>query len=176
MNDERVFLGLGANFGDRMANLVRAVEELKTAGVRVVQSSSVYETEPVGGPPDQDSYLNAAIEVATSLTPREMLDLCKKIETDLGRVPGPRWGPRRIDVDILLWGDRVVDEPDLEIPHVEMANRAFVLGPLDEIAPEVYNPQIGRTVHELAIQLRDMKGVERLSGPFVEDIENRLDP
>jgi len=162
---ERIFLGLGSNLGDRSANLRAAVSHLRKAGVHPTRSSSCYETEPVG-PQDQGKFLNAVIEVRSSLEPRELLDLCKEIERRLGRQPTIRWGPRLIDIDILLWGDRVIDEPDLRVPHPEMPNRAFVLAPLDEIAPEVYNIACGCTVHELAIQLGDVTGVERSSEPF----------
>ena len=167
---ERIFLGLGSNLGDRSANLRAAVSHLRMAGVHPTRSSSCYETEPVG-PQDQGKYLNAVIEVTTLLEPREMLELCKEIERQLGRQPGMRWGARPIDIDFLLWGDRVIDEPDLKVPHPEMANRAFVLVPLDEIAPEVYNSACGCTVHELAIQLGDVTGVERSSEPFAAKSE-----
>lgn len=163
---ERIFLGLGSNLGDRSANLGNAVERLQTGGVQIVRTSACYETEPVGGPPGQGKYLNAAIEVRSSSEPRELLDLCKEIERQICRQPTVRWGPRLIDIDILLWGDRVIDEPDLRVPHPEMANRAFVLVPLDEIAQEVYNTACGCTVHELTIQLGDVTGVERSSELF----------
>jgi len=169
---ERIFLGLGSNLGDRQANLEKAVEWLQTGGVEIVRTSACYETEPVGGPSGQGKYLNAIIEVRSSLEPADLLGLCKQIEQQLGRQPTVRWGPRPVDIDILLWGDRVIDEPDLNVPHPEMANRAFVLVPLDEIAPEVYNTACGCTVHELTIQLGHVTGVERLSGPFAAESES----
>ena len=132
---ERIFLGLGSNLGDRPANLGKAVERLQTNGIEIVRTSACYETAPVGGPQGQGKYLNAVIEVRSSLGPGALLDLCKQIERQLGRQPAVRWGPRLIDIDILIWGDRVIDEPDLKVPHPEVANRAFVLVPLDEIAP-----------------------------------------
>jgi len=163
---ERIFLGLGSNLGDRMANLLAAIEHLRAARVIPVRSSSCYETEPVGGPSGQDKYLNAVIEVTTSLEPAELLDVCKRIERALGRRSGPRCSPRPVDIDILLWGSRLVREPGIEIPHPDMTARAFVLIPLDEIAPEVYNPVCACSVHELTLQLSDTTGVERLSEPF----------
>ncbi len=163
---ERIFLGLGSNLGDRMANLEAAINALRAAGVRPVRSSPVYETDPVGGPPGQGKYFNAVVEVTTTLEPREMLELCKRIERQLGRQSSERWAARLIDIDILLWGDRTVQQPDLQIPHPEMARRAFVLVPLDEIAPDVYNIASKCTVHELALQLPSRAGVERFGEPF----------
>jgi len=163
---ERVFLGLGSNLGDRLANLRSAVDRLQDGGVDLIRSSSVYETDPVGGPSGQARYLNAVVEVATLLDPHDLLAVCKRIESDLGRRPAARWGPRPIDIDILLWGDMLIRQPDLEVPHPEMANRAFVMVPLDEIAPEMYNVACESTVHELTLQLRNFEGVERISGPI----------
>ena len=164
--NERVFLGLGSNLGDRMANLQSAVDSLQDRGIQVVRASFCYETEPVDGPSDQDNYINAVVEITPSVEPSDTLAICKQIEIELGRLPGKRWGPRLIDIDILIWGDRVLREPDLFIPHPEMHRRAFVLIPLDEIASTVYNTSFGCTVHELALQLTEPLGVERLGEPY----------
>ena len=129
----RVFLGLGSNVGDRRRNLLDAVESL--AGR--VGVSQVYETEPVGGPSGQDPYLNCVVELSTRLSPRELLGVCHRLESAAGRVRNERWGPRTLDVDVLLVGDLVVDEPDLTIPHPRMWDRRFVLAPLAELAPEL---------------------------------------
>ncbi|MDQ1403384.1 MAG: 2-amino-4-hydroxy-6-hydroxymethyldihydropteridine diphosphokinase, partial [Actinomycetota bacterium] len=99
--------------------------------------SPVYETEPVGGPADQEPYLNCVVELATERSPRQLLDLARQIEEAGERIRAERWGPRTIDVDILLVGDLVVDEPDLVVPHPRMAERAFVLIPLRDLAPEL---------------------------------------
>jgi 2-amino-4-hydroxy-6-hydroxymethyldihydropteridine diphosphokinase len=132
---ERAFLGLGSNLGDRLANLQRAVDLLaSTEGVRVTASSRVYETEPVGGP-SQPEYLNAVVEVETELGPRELLDACLAVEEELGRVRRERWGPRTIDVDVLMYGEERVDEPGLVVPHPRMPERAFVMTPLLELDP-----------------------------------------
>lgn len=129
----RAYLGLGSNLGDRLSNLERAVELLAAQpGVRVVRSSRVYETDPVGGPP-QPEYLNAVIEVATDRPPRELLEACSAVEDTLGRVPTERWGPRAIDVDVLTYGDETIDDPDLTVPHPRMHERAFVIVPLTEL-------------------------------------------
>jgi 2-amino-4-hydroxy-6-hydroxymethyldihydropteridine diphosphokinase len=131
----RAYLGLGSNLGDRLAHLQRAVDGLAaTDAVRVVAVSRVYETEPVGGP-SQDDYLNAVVAIDTTLSPRELLDVAMAVEQLANRVRAERWGPRTLDVDVLLFGDRAVQEPDLEIPHPRMGERAFVLAPLHDVAP-----------------------------------------
>ena len=128
----RAYLGLGSNLGDRLGNLRRAVDLLDGRGVRVLRSSRVYETDPVGGP-DQPDYLNAVVEVEASGSARDLLEACRAVEDELGRVRGERWGPRIIDVDVLTFGDQTIDEPDLQVPHPRMHERAFVLIPLLEL-------------------------------------------
>ncbi|MFM8944123.1 MAG: 2-amino-4-hydroxy-6-hydroxymethyldihydropteridine diphosphokinase [Actinomycetota bacterium] len=127
----RCYLGLGSNLGDRDATLQAAVDALVAAGVRVVRSSSVYETEPVG--PPQPRFRNAVIEVDCDLEPHDLLDRCLGVEAALGRVRGERWGPRTIDVDLLTCDDLRVDDGRLTLPHPRMAERAFVLVPLAEL-------------------------------------------
>jgi 2-amino-4-hydroxy-6-hydroxymethyldihydropteridine diphosphokinase len=132
----RAYLGLGSNVGDRLAHLQAAVDGLAgTDGIEVVAVSPVYETAPVGGPP-QDDYLNAVVALDTELTSRDLLDVARRLEAGEHRVRAERWGPRTLDVDVLLVGDDVVDEPDLVVPHPRMRERAFVLVPLSELAPE----------------------------------------
>ncbi|MCX5655501.1 MAG: 2-amino-4-hydroxy-6-hydroxymethyldihydropteridine diphosphokinase, partial [Planctomycetota bacterium] len=133
-----VYLGLGANLGDRRAGLEAALAALRShPRIRVQAVSSFIDTDPVGGPPGQPVYLNVAARIETDLAPEELLAECKRIERALGRREGPRWGPRPVDLDILLYGDRIVDEPDLIIPHIGLRERRFVLAPLAEIAPDV---------------------------------------
>jgi dihydroneopterin aldolase/2-amino-4-hydroxy-6-hydroxymethyldihydropteridine diphosphokinase len=131
----RAFLGLGSNLGDRWAALRAAV-----AGIPdVVAVSPVYETEPVGGPPGQPTYLNAVVQLDTPLSPRELLELAHRLEAAAGRERDPRGernAPRTLDVDVLLVGDLVVDEPDLAVPHPRMGERRFVLQPLSDLAPD----------------------------------------
>jgi 2-amino-4-hydroxy-6-hydroxymethyldihydropteridine diphosphokinase len=128
----RAFLALGSNLGDRLANLQRAVGLLgATEGIRVVRSSRVYETEPVG--PPQPDYLNAVVEVETTRSPRGLLEACLEVERAMGRVRRERWGPRVIDVDVLTYGREAVEEPGLVVPHPRMHERAFVLVPLLEL-------------------------------------------
>ena len=131
----RAHLGLGSNVGDRAAALQAAVDSLAAAdGVRVVAVSPVYETEPVGGP-EQPEYLNAVVAVDTDRTPRELLEIAKRLEDEAGRVPGERWGPRPLDVDVLLVDDDEVDEPDMVVPHPRLFERAFEMVPLADLDP-----------------------------------------
>jgi len=128
----RAFLGMGSNMGDRERHLIDAIEPL--AGVVAV--SPVYETEPVGGP-SQAAFLNVVVELETALTPRQLLGVAHRLESAAGRVRTEHWGPRTLDVDVLLVGDLVVDEPDLVVPHPRMWQRRFVLAPLGDLAPEL---------------------------------------
>jgi 2-amino-4-hydroxy-6-hydroxymethyldihydropteridine diphosphokinase len=147
---QRVFLALGGNLGDRKRMLTRALEELDAhPDVETGAASRIYETAPTG-PPGQRDYLNAAAEVWTRLAPQELLETVKGIETRMGRRPGERWGPRVIDIDIILWGERQVHTDTLTIPHPEFRGRAFVLEPLAEIAGSERDPATGRRIDELA--------------------------
>ncbi|HVA42771.1 MAG TPA: 2-amino-4-hydroxy-6-hydroxymethyldihydropteridine diphosphokinase [Acidimicrobiales bacterium] len=132
----RAFLGLGSNLSDRWAYLRAAVEELRRVE-RVTAVSEVYETEPVGGPSDQGPYLNAVVELDTARSPRELLELCRSLEAAAGRVRQERWGPRTLDVDVLLVGDLVVNEEDLVVPHPRLWERRFMVAPLSHLAPEL---------------------------------------
>lgn len=133
----RAFLGLGSNLGDRVERLQGAVDELaRIAGVRVMAISRVYETAPVGGPP-QDAYLNAVVAIETDLEPRDLLRRGQEIEARADRVRAERWGPRTLDVDVLLIDDMRLDDDDLTIPHPRMWERGFVLAPLRDLAPDL---------------------------------------
>ncbi|HET6441666.1 MAG TPA: 2-amino-4-hydroxy-6-hydroxymethyldihydropteridine diphosphokinase [Phycisphaerae bacterium] len=145
-----VYLGLGSNLGDRRRNLETALDALRAhPQIAVTAVSSFLETEPVGGPTGQPPYLNGAAEIATDLDPHALLALLKTIERDLGRTAGVRWGPREIDLDILLCGNTILDTGALTIPHPRMRERRFVLEPLAEIAPDVRDPVTGGTVRKL---------------------------
>ena len=127
------YLGVGSNLGNRRKNIKKALDYLaKTKGIKIEKASRIYETKAVGGVP-QGKFLNAAIKIKTSLTPQLLLETLKKIEKDLGRKNTVRWGPREIDLDILLYGNKVIKIKNLVIPHPRMFEREFVLKPLREI-------------------------------------------
>jgi 2-amino-4-hydroxy-6-hydroxymethyldihydropteridine diphosphokinase len=162
---ERVHLSLGSNAGDRVANLRAALHALAgTERIRVVKVSSAYETAPVGYT-DQSAFLNLAAEIETAFEPLELLNAAKDIERELGRTPTVRWGPREIDIDLILWGPRTVETESLVLPHKEFRTRAFVLVPLAEIAPDAVDPVTGLSVSELAGRPEAQGEVTKL-GPF----------
>ena len=154
------YLGLGSNLGDRAGNLARALELLDaTSGIALVRTSSVYDTAPVGVT-DQPRFLNMVAAVACDLRPRELLDACKDIERRMGRGETFRWGPRNIDIDVLLYGDEVIESDTLTIPHAMLRRRQFVIIPLHEIAPDLILPG-GEALAEL---LNDSGDVRRVGG------------
>jgi len=144
----RVYLGLGANLGDREANLKKALQ-LLAARLKVEKVSSFYETEPVGYA-DQPRFLNAVCEGTTGLEPLKLLRYVKDIERKMGRKRTFRYAPRLIDIDILLYDDNILETPGLVLPHQRLAERAFVLVPLAEIAPETRHPVTGQTARQMA--------------------------
>jgi 3-oxoacyl-[acyl-carrier protein] reductase len=144
------FIGLGSNLGDRQAALDQALAALQEhERISVVQVSTYYETDPVGGPPDAPLFLNAVVEIETDLEPRQLLAVLMDIERRLGRVRGKKNEPRTIDLDLLLYDDLIADEPDLTIPHPRMHERGFVLEPIAEIAPDLVHPVLGDTMQDL---------------------------
>ena len=149
-----------------MANLQRAVELLAARpGLRIERSSRVYETDPVGGPP-QPEFLNAVVEVETSLSPHELLTACMDVEQHMGRVRAERWGPRVIDIDVLTYDDQLIDQPDLIVPHPRMHERAFVLVPLLELDPDPVLPGHGR-ISERRLAPNAVLGVHPFAPPLV---------
>jgi 2-amino-4-hydroxy-6-hydroxymethyldihydropteridine diphosphokinase len=147
----RGYLGLGSNIGDRRAHLQSAVDALRAQGVRVLRSSSVYDTEPVGLILDQPEFLNACVEIETSQAPDQLLAACKAVEREVGRVAGgPRHGPRVIDVDVLLLGDLRYESERLTLPHEQVTSRRFVLAPLLELDPDLTLPDGERLAGSLA--------------------------
>jgi 2-amino-4-hydroxy-6-hydroxymethyldihydropteridine diphosphokinase len=155
-----VYLSLGGNLGDPAKSMGAALRMLDAnADTRVTGVSSLYRTPP-WGKLDQPDFLNAAAEISTGLAPRALLDLCLDAERKLKRVREERWGPRLIDIDILVFGDRVIHETGLEVPHPRMLERAFVLAPLAEIAPSLVVS--GRSITDRLVAV-DTSGIERLS-------------
>ncbi|MGB0040044.1 MAG: 2-amino-4-hydroxy-6-hydroxymethyldihydropteridine diphosphokinase [Terriglobales bacterium] len=157
---EVAYLSLGSNIGDREANLREAIAQLKSAG-SLLKLSSVYETQPVGLP-DQPWFLNCVAALETAKTPRELLKIALDIEAGMGRLRFRDKGPRKIDIDILLFGDQILNEPDLKIPHPAMHERRFVLEPLAEIAPGARHPVLNKTAGELLAALGESQIVRRV--------------
>lgn len=162
-----VYLGLGTNLGDREANLKEAVRRLNEAGVRVLARSPLYETTPVGYL-DQPDFLNAVCRAETDLAPGDLLCVVKGIEAEMGRRPAFRNAPRPIDVDILFYDDLVLSTPDLAIPHPRLAERAFVLVPLADLAPGLRHPVLGHTIAALLAAV-DRSGVRLCSPPPIPE-------
>ncbi|MET0402096.1 MAG: 2-amino-4-hydroxy-6-hydroxymethyldihydropteridine diphosphokinase [Cystobacter sp.] len=162
-----VYVGLGSNEGDREAQLVSALEAFsRIDAVAVLRCSSLFESAPVG--PPQPHYLNAVVELECALPPQRLLVILKQIEKDLGRLPGEvRWGPRPIDLDILLWEGEIVADPTLQVPHLELHKRRFALEPLAELASHVVHPVLGASVGELLEQLspQDVRRCESTQWP-----------
>ena len=154
-----VHLGLGSNMGDRQENLDKALEFLSQR-LRMRKVSSIYDTEPVGDT-DQPRFLNLVCQSYTRLEPMGLLALAKGIESKLGRA-GKSGAPRTIDIDILLYEEQVIETPELVIPHPKMTERAFVLVPLDEIAPDLVHPVSGKTIRELLQEITEKQGVFKL--------------
>ncbi len=170
------YLGLGSNLGDRRKNLQDASELLDTLDdrVRVLRSSNVYETEP-WGLEDQPKFLNSVLEIAAAVPPERLLELAKQVEQTLGREWSPRYGPRLIDVDVLLFGEAVVEQPDLQIPHPRMGLRAFVLVPLAELADDAVHTVSGVTIGQLAAEVDGKEGVTLWSASPVSTWSNSYD-
>ena len=161
------YLGLGSNLACRDQNLQAAMERLADAqekSLQILRTSSVYETA-AWGLEDQPPFLNSVVQVGTRLPPSALLAWAKTVESDLGREPGARFGPRLIDIDILLYNEEIVDQPDLQIPHPRLHLRAFALVPLAEVAEALVHPMLQRSIAELAKEVEGRDGVKFWSPP-----------
>ncbi len=161
---QRVFIAIGSNLGDKISNCRRAIDEI--AGFcEIVKVSSLYETEPVGNE-DQPNFINSVAEIRTDLSPHELLAYLNRIEEKLGRVRSEKWGPRTIDLDIIFYGDQIIKDDNLIIPHPRAHLRRFVLESICEIAPEFIHSEIKISVLELLKSLPDNKKVIKRDEPF----------
>ena len=151
-----VFISLGSNVGNRQSNIERSVNKLSVK-CPVLSVSSVYETDPVGVK-DQPDFLNAAVKIGTTMLPDCLLGFVKEIEAVMGREQNSRWGPRIIDLDIVFYGNLIIETPKLKIPHLHASERRFVIEPLCEIAPDLTDPVTGRDMISI---LRDIKTSEK---------------
>ncbi len=164
MRDKAVtaYLGLGSNMGDRFLNLRETLRKLKNAtGLKIGRTSPVYETEPVGGP-HQPKYLNMVVEIVTDLEVKKLLKVCQEIEKEMGRVRTERWGPRDIDIDILIYGDLVSSTKELTIPHPLFHEREFMLRPMADIAPDLQHPVLDLSISQLLDGVEE-SGVKKMS-------------
>ena len=162
-----VIIGIGSNLGDRALNCEKALEGISGFS-DIARVSSFYETEPVGKE-DQPGFINCVAEIETELQPHELLGRLKAVEKNLGRERIEKWGPRTIDLDIIFYGDRIIDDSELCVPHPEAHLRRFVLEPLSEIAPGLMHPVLHATVSDLLSRLNDSKKVVKLHQASTSD-------
>ena len=161
-----VFIGVGSNLGDKVGNCLRAIEAIASAGRnRIVRCSPLYQTEPVGKK-DQDWFVNGILAMETSMEPAELLDFLLATEKRMGRVRRERWGPRVIDLDILIFGQKIIDGGVLQIPHPRLHERMFVLVPLNDIAPDLVHPLLGKTISQILAELPGEEKVLPLAGEY----------
>ncbi len=154
------YIGLGCNLDDKLKNLNTAIRLIgQNSNIKLLKRSSVYHTEPVG-PKDQPDFLNMALELETILSPVELLDFLQKVEKNMGRKRGKKWGPRNIDLDLLLYENQVISSPELTLPHSQMHLRKFVLAPLAEIAKDKIHPVLKKNMAQLLEELREESKVQ----------------
>ncbi len=154
MQPIRVYIGLGSNLGNRAGTIIQAMCMLdEIPGIQVVQISQLIETQPIGGPPNQADYINGVAELNCSLSADELLEHLLAIEKQMGRERLLPWGPRTLDLDILLFGQIIIDKPHLKVPHPLMQTRSFVMIPLSQIAPDLIHPVLGSTMRQIQCAL-----------------------
>ncbi|MEJ7646689.1 MAG: 2-amino-4-hydroxy-6-hydroxymethyldihydropteridine diphosphokinase [Chryseolinea sp.] len=161
MMNQSVFLLLGTNMGDRRKNLSDALWAIEARAGMIRKRSGIYETAP-WGKSDQSAFYNQVIQISTFLKPKDLLDQLLTIETTMGRLRNEKWGERIIDIDILFFGDLVIEEENITIPHPQLPNRKFALAPLSEIADDFIHPKLFQTVHELLKNCEDFLEVKRV--------------
>ena len=156
----QAYLGLGSNIGDRKQQLLKAIDLIgNIKGIKVTKQSSIYETAPIGYT-DQPNFLNLCLEIETELSPQQLLKHCLDIEQQLHRVREIRWGPRTLDIDILLYSDNIIETDNLSIPHPRMQERAFVLIPLNDIASDKKDPRLNQKIHDLVFQMIRLRNIK----------------
>lgn len=169
MKNETIYLSLGSNMGNSRGNLLQAIGQINVLGIKVYKVSGIYVTEPIGYK-DQGDFYNMVLVAKTTFSALESLAICQRVEERMGRTRAIPWGPRVIDIDILYYGEEIVDIPELTIPHREIGERAFVLIPLREVAPEKFN-QLGITIPEqrvsLKVRVTDVKILLRKQGMII---------
>ena len=161
MVKQEIYIALGSNLGDRLANIRKAIELMKGEGIEIIDESSIYETEPVGYK-EQGWFLNSVVKGKTELSPGRLWKRLEKIEKSMGRESEIKWGPRIIDLDILFYENKILNGKQLQIPHSELHKRKFVLVPLEQIALELVHPVLKKTISELLRDLKDNSQVELL--------------
>jgi 2-amino-4-hydroxy-6-hydroxymethyldihydropteridine diphosphokinase len=163
-NKSRAFLGFGGNLGNPLDNFRQARQQLaRHPQVEVIAVAPIYQTPPVGGPDGQPDYLNSAIEILTGLTALDLLQLCRQIEDEAGRLRDIPWGPRTLDIDVLIIDNLIMDAPLLTLPHPRLHQRHFVLLPLNDLAPQLNHPVLNETIGNLLQQLPATAGITRLN-------------
>ena len=166
----KVYLGLGSNVGDRLKFIESAIERIgDLEGVKLTKKASLYETEP-WGVKDQGFFLNTAVEIETSLSPEDLHNEIKSIEQTLGRESREKWTQREIDIDLLFYGDRVIDEENLKVPHNRIEDRRFVLVPLAEMDPDLIHPVLNKSVKELLAETKDNLEVSK----YTENVQEKF--
>ena len=150
----KTIIAIGSNMGEREEYIRQAIDMMEEKAGHILAVSDTIETKPYGVT-DQADFLNLAVSMETELTPRQLLEVLHGIEADLDRVRLIRWGPRTIDLDIIFYGDRIIDEEDLHIPHIDFYHREFVLGPICQIEPDLIDPRTGKTIRKLLEELRE---------------------
>lgn len=162
-NTNRAFLAFGGNLGQPLAQFRQARTLLaRHPQIDVVAGAPLYRTPAVGGPADQPDYLNSVVEINTGLTATELLRFCQSIENEAGRTRDVHWGPRTLDIDLLFHGDKIIDSPELTLPHPRLHERHFVLLPLNDLAPEFVHPRLDLSVAQLLRQLPPADGITQL--------------